>query len=153
VKIRRFEAADLDTILAIQEQNTTAANWPADEYRRLADDPQGLVLVAEVETAASVKVAGLAAFCRVLDEAELLNLAVAKEQQQRGVGTGLLREGARHLHEMGVQRIFLEVRESNKAAFEFYCRRGFGQHSRRRDYYHNPTEDALILLRELPGED
>jgi ribosomal-protein-alanine N-acetyltransferase len=49
----------------------------------------------------------------------------------------------------GVLRVFLVVRESNAAARAFYARLGFGQDGRRRNYYSDPAEDALLLSRNL----
>ena len=76
MKIRQFEKRDLPEVLAIQAKNPWAAQWPELEYSHLAADPRGTILVAELETMEPAKVLGFAAFYRIIDEAELRNIAV-----------------------------------------------------------------------------
>jgi ribosomal-protein-alanine N-acetyltransferase len=61
------------------------------------------------------------------------------------VGRELLAEGRRRLGEQGVRQIFLEVRASNIPAQRLYYSAGFTLRFRRRDYYGDPPEDALVL--------
>jgi ribosomal-protein-alanine acetyltransferase len=149
MKIRQFEKQDLFELLAIQAKNALAAQWPELEYTQLAADPRGTLLVAELETMEPAKVLGFAAFYRIIDEAELRNIAVDPAHQHQGVGRALLAEGRRRLLEAGAKRVFLEVRQSNKAALGLYYSAGFGLHSQRKDYYHDPREDAYVLALEL----
>jgi [ribosomal protein S18]-alanine N-acetyltransferase len=149
MKIRQFEKQDLFEILAIQGKNPLAAQWPELEYTQLAADPRGTILVAELETMEPAKVLGFAAFYRIIDEAELRNIAVDPAHYHQGVGSALVAEGRRRLLEAGAKRVFLEVRQSNKAALALYYSAGFGLHSQRKDYYHGPREDAYVLSMEL----
>lgn len=82
-------------------------------------------------------------------EADVMNLAVAPDSRRRGVGTLLLGAMTELLHSRGIEALFLEVRPSNSAAIALYERHGFVQVGRRPKYYVNPTEDALILRKEL----
>jgi len=82
-------------------------------------------------------------------EAEVADLAVAPSARRRGVGRALIDRLLAELAEGGVQAVFLEVRESNRAARELYESRRFLGIGRRRGYYRNPVEDALLLKREL----
>jgi ribosomal-protein-alanine acetyltransferase len=149
MKVRQFEKQDLFEILALQGKNPLAAQWPELEYVQLSADPRGTILVAELETMEPAKVLGFAAFYRIIDEAELRNIAVDPAHQHQGVGRALVAEGHRRLLEAGAKRIFLEVRQSNKAALALYYSSGFGLHSQRKDYYHDPQEDAYVLSLEL----
>jgi len=126
-----------------------AAPWLEPDYQRLADSRRGLILVAELETVAPPKVVGFAAFHRIIDEAELLNLAVDPDHQHRGVGRALLAEARQRLLEAGTKRIYLEVRLSNKPALRLYYSVGFSLHSLRKDYYRDPQEDAYVLSLQL----
>ncbi len=149
MKVRPFDKQDLHAVLAIQEKNPLAAHWLARDYQRLAADPRGMILVVELEAMTPAKVLGFAIFQRVIDQAELMNMAVDPEQQHKGVGKALLEDARRRLHAFGIRRVFLEVRESNKTAQQFYYSAGFGLHSVRKDYYHDPREDAYVLWLEL----
>ena len=150
--IRKAREDDLEAIIRIQRKAPQAAQWTAADYATLASDPLELILVAELDRVNSPAVAGFAAFHHVIDEAELRNMAVDPAHQGQGVGIKLVAEGRRRLLKLGVKRIFLEVRASNITAQRLYFSTGFILHSRRRDYYRDPPEDALILSLELtPG--
>ena len=149
MKIRQFEKEDLYQLLAIQERGPETGGWSQADYLHLAEQPGGLILVAELETMDPPNVLGFAAYYRVIDEAELQNLAVHPEHRHQGLGSALLEEGSKRLLQLGAKRIFLEVRTSNKPALELYFAMGFGMHSLRKDYYRAPQEDALVLAREL----
>jgi len=147
--IRNAREDDLDAIIEIQSKAPEIAQWTEGDYADLATDPLGLLLVAELDCAKLPALAGFAAFHRVMDEAELRNIAVAPPQRRQGVGRELITEGRRRLLQLAVRRVFLEVRASNIVAQRLYFSAGFRLHSRRKDYYRDPPEDALILTAEL----
>ena len=145
MKIRVFAGTDLAAVYAIQLTCPHAAQWREADYLQLAGDPLGTMLVADVETANSPEVAGFAAFHRVMDEAELRNIAVATSHQRKGIARALFAEGIRTLQQAGVRQLFLEVRASNQPALAFYAAAGFQLLYTRRSYYHDPVEDALVM--------
>lgn len=149
MKIRQFSKEDIYAMLPIQAKCPQAAHWLEADYLRLAEDPGGLVLVAELETMVPGKVLGFAAFHRIIDEAELQNMAIDPEHQHRGVGRALLEEARQQLLKAGAKRVFLEVRASNKPAMDLYFSVGFGMCLLRKDYYRDPQEDAYVLALEL----
>jgi len=150
--IREAYRGDLEAIVGIQGKTLQAALWTRADYANLAGDPLGLVLIAELDGVSPPALVGFAAFHRVLDEAELRNMAVDPAHQRQGVGRELLAEGQRQLQELGVKQIFLEVRESNIAAQRLYYSAGFGLRSRRKDYYNDPREDGLVLAWSVSEE-
>jgi ribosomal-protein-alanine N-acetyltransferase len=79
------------------------------------------------------------------DEAELLKIGVLPTCRRLGCGTRLMSEVQRRLQDLGVERIYLEVRSENEAAVSFYARLGFTPAARRIRYYSRPTDDALVL--------
>ncbi len=89
---------------------------------------------------------GFAVCMQTLDEAELLLIAIAPAWQKKQLGSQLIQAVLRELNCQGVLKLFLEVRESNTAAGNFYLRHQFEQVGRRKGYY--PTsvgrEDALL---------
>jgi ribosomal-protein-alanine N-acetyltransferase len=148
MRIRKLSKEDLAAIISIQNKTPQASQWTLADYANLAGDPLGLILVAELDTITPPKIVGFAAFHRVIDEAELRNMAVHPAHQQ-GVGRGLLAEGRKRLLEQGAKQIYLEVRASNMPAQRLYYSAGFGLCSRRRDYYNDPREDGLVLSLNL----
>ena len=91
---------------------------------------------------------GLAAFISFYhnaDELEILNLAVAPEWRRRGCGARLLRLVLRMAAKKGIGRAVLEVRSGNAPALALYAGQGFTRVGRRRGYYHDSGEDALVL--------
>ena len=80
-------------------------------------------------------------------EAEIYNLAVKPNFQQKGIGNLLLRQFIQKAKENQVNSIWLEVRESNTKAINFYIKNGFAQISERKNYYSEPDEDAIIMKR------
>lgn len=90
----------------------------------------------------------------VLDEAELLNIAVAHARQGQGFGRAWLSRVLDTCRERGARNVFLEVRNSNLPAQALYRRAGFQDIGRRRDYYPTQTgrEDALCLALTLSEE-
>ena len=149
MKIRDFAAEDLSAVLAIQRACPQAAQWLAADYVCLPHTAGAVFLVAEVEVNAASRVAGFAAFHQVLDEADLRNLAVAPEYRRRGVARALIEAACHRLQQAGAKRLFLEVRVSNEPARSLYSSLGFVLHSRRKNYYRDPDEDAYVLCLEL----
>jgi len=149
VTIREYVSTDLAAILAIQRAAPEAARWNEAGYTHLAAEPSGMILVATGDTVNGTEVLGFAATACVLDEAELRNLAVGETYRRRGVAEALLAALAERLRRAGVRRIHLEVRPSNQAARSLYCSAGYVEQSRRKDYYQEPAEDALVMSLEL----
>ncbi|MGH9453968.1 MAG: ribosomal protein S18-alanine N-acetyltransferase [Terriglobia bacterium] len=154
IHIRSLDRKDIPQILEIQKQNPSAAQWKEADYDSLFSQP-GRVALAATEASAGERQAGailgFAIFRQVVDEAELLNLAVEPSCQRRGIGRDLLREGMRQLVQAQAQFLFLEVRGSNQAALALYASMGFERLSLRPAYYQNPCEDGYILCAQLPG--
>jgi ribosomal-protein-alanine N-acetyltransferase len=149
MKIRACADDDLAAIYAIQLKCPKAAQWRQEDYGHLARDPLGTILVAEVEDANLPRVVGFAAFHRVMDEAELRNIAIDPLHQCKGLARALLAAGVRTLQEFGIVRIFLVVRASNQPALAFYRAAGFQLLYTRHDYYHDPVEDALVMVCDI----
>jgi [ribosomal protein S18]-alanine N-acetyltransferase len=143
--IRLCNDGDRASIFAIQSKCPQAAQWRLEDYRQLGRDSLGIILVAEINNEHLPVLAGFAAFHRVLDEAELRNMAVDPEHQRKGIARALLAEGIRTLAIQGVSRLFLEVRASNQPAISLYRSADFRLMNTRRNYYHDPDEDAWVM--------
>lgn len=84
----------------------------------------------------------------VLDESDMMNLAVDPAFRRRGIARALVLALIEQLRKMGSRCLTLEVRASNESAQALYAQLGFESVGRRKNYYFNPREDALILRKE-----
>ena len=90
-------------------------------------------------------VAGYAGLLVVLDEGYIANVAVTAEFRRRGIATALMRRMFLYARREKLGFLTLEVREGNRAAIAFYEKLGFGAVGRRRNFYANPAEDAILM--------
>lgn len=97
----------------------------------------------------SIKLIGLFTGWVVLDELEIESLIVAEAARGQGVGRVLLTEGLRLGKQRGAKKAFLEVRDDNLPALSLYRSLGFTVIGRRRNYYREPLQDALLLSLDL----
>ena len=86
-------------------------------------------------------------------ECELENIVVDPTMQGKGIGTLLLNELLVRTKQANSDEVFLEVRESNKAARGLYQKLGFMETGRRKSYYNNPLEDAILYHRLMESAD
>ncbi len=138
--IRPATPADIPRLMELERHAATAAHWAEADYQRIFDamPPERLALVLEG--------AGIVAFVvarGVGAEWEIENVVVAGPARRRGLGGRLLGELLDRLRARGAQAVFLEVRESNRAARALYEKWAFVESGRRKGYYRDPEEDAL----------
>lgn len=94
------------------------------------------------------KLVGFTALEWVLDEGSLTEIAVLKECRGQGIANMLMSELIKTAQEKNLAFITLEVRESNIPAISLYKKFGFREVGVRKNYYKNPTENALLMTRE-----
>ena len=130
---RPLKLADLSAIEELQRLNPAASQWNALDYLAYH------TIVCEDES-------GIIAFLCVQpippDEVEILNLAVHPDYKRKGVATHLL-------NTLTAPMQHLDVRQSNLTAMAFYRKHGFKKVGHRRKYYTRPTEDAVMMTRQL----
>lgn len=153
VNIHLAQPSDLAQIIALSQAASSAAHWTAQQWQDIfgSQSPPRLAWIAfpaagDEDEARSI---GFLVAQNGGPEWELENIAVLPEFRRRGVGRQLLLALLHHARALGAGRILLEVRASNQPAIRFYSLSGFQPSGRRRDYYRDPEEDALILVREL----
>ena len=93
-------------------------------------------------------VAGYIGSQTVMEEADMMNVAVHPNFRRQGIAEALVNGLVEHLKAMGSRCLTLEVRASNAPAIALYEKLGFTEIGRRKNYYRNPREDALILRKE-----
>ena len=152
--IRPAEEHDIPDVLRI-ERASFADPWSADSFLTSLELERMRFLVAEERReeegglGGDGVVLGYVIALMLAEEAEVADIAVSSDARRRGVGGLLLDRVIEELVQRGVRSVYLEVRESNSAARALYASRAFRQVGRRRRYYHSPTEDALLLKRDL----
>ena len=152
--IRPAEEYDIPDVLRI-ERASFADPWSADSFLNSLELERIRFLVAEERRegdggeAGDAVLLGYVIALAVLEEAEIADIAVSRDARRRGVGGMLLDRVSDELAQRGVRSLYLEVRESNTAARSLYGSREFKQVGRRRGYYRQPSEDALVLKRDL----
>lgn len=139
--IRALTAEDAGALAELEVRCAGAARWGEGGYREIvANGITGWVAAREKILSGFILVRAVA------DEMEILNLAVDSGDRRKGIAAQLLARAVEEERIKGVARVYLEVRESNSAAREFYLSRGFKEYRRRTKYYSQPVEDALLLV-------
>jgi len=150
VVLRRARAADLPALAALEAACSSHPWTEAQIAEEMAMEAPGGVLVLEAAPGREGR-SGPCAYCAfrvVLDEVHVMNLAVASDARRRGLGRRLLVFALRSAARAGARVALLELRAGNEAALALYESLGFRQISRRRSYYRQPVEDALVLVLE-----
>lgn len=149
VAVRPAVPADLERVAEIAAESSAGAQWPRKEYERAISSEHAryrLVLVISVGEQVQGFIIGRLAG----DQWEIENIAIEVQAQRRGLGRRLLDEFLARAQQHG-RAVFLEVRESNAAARKLYEAMGFVQTGRRKSYYREPEEDAIVLKISLPA--
>jgi len=140
--IRGMQESERDAVARLFAAAAEASRWSAQDIAQL--QAAGARVWVDVEDGELV---GAVASRAVAGEAEILNLAVGGPQRRRRIGRRLMQVALGEAISLGVKRGFLEVRESNAGARAFYAGLGFAEEGRRKGYYQDPAEDALLLSR------
>ena len=144
LEIRKMRSADLPQVMLI-EFATFTMPWSEATFRGLLRRKDSDLIVADMKG----EIAGYAVFWAVMDQGELGNVAVDDDHRGKGIGSKLIEAIMQRAYERGVKEIFLEVRKSNVRAQDLYKTFGFSEVGRRKNYYLEPLEDALVMKKEL----
>ena len=145
--LRRAGPGDAAAVAAL-ERAASLHPWSEAQVRdELARPAPDVVLVLDGRE-------GILAYCAarvVIGELQVMNLAVDARVRRRGFGRFLLRRCLALGERAGVRRALLEVRAGNTAARALYANCGFVLLGRRKAYYAEPIEDALVLVYDAPS--
>jgi ribosomal-protein-alanine N-acetyltransferase len=144
VDVRKMKTSDLPQVMLI-ELATFTMPWGEATFRGLLRRRDSDLWVAEDRG----NIAGYAVFWAVMDQGELGNVAVDEVFRGQGVGSKLIQAVLERAVERGVREIFLEVRKSNVRAQDLYKTFGFSEAGRRKNYYLEPLEDALVMKKTI----
>jgi len=156
ILVRKMDVEDISKVKDL-EINSYLSPWSKEDYIENLKNINSISLVAELDSESSKNIVGFI-IARLITtvfnenrsssnicEIEIYNLAVNSVYQRQGIGTKLLNECEKYCVSSEKLQIWLEVRASNNSAIEFYKKFGFAEKYRRRLFYVNPPEDAVVM--------
>ena len=141
-QIRKMTLEDVPTVLVL-DQISFSLPWPERSFRfELAENTASRCWVAEVDG----RVVGMVVGWLLVDEMHIATIATHPDYRRQGIASKLLRHTLLKSMDEGARTSFLEVRESNLAAQEMYLKFGYEKTGRRKRYYRDNDEDAILML-------
>jgi ribosomal-protein-alanine N-acetyltransferase len=144
LRFRDMSRTDLPEIMAI-ENISFPTPWTEAMILREFETPHSVHRLAEREA----RVAGYMISWLTPPEAMIMSLAVHPQLRRQGIGRALLSDSLKIFHSTGIETVWLEVRLQNLAAQSLYQRFGFREAYRRRGYYQDTGEDAMVMVKKV----
>ena len=141
--LRTATSEDIPAMVEIENRCFSRPNTEESFRREIEDNPDMDYALAEVDG----KPAGYAGLWRVAGEGHINNVAVDPGYRKQGIGTEIIKKLIDDARREGIKEFTLEVRPSNEAAIALYRKFGFDSEGRRKAYYQDNGEDALIMWR------
>ena len=143
IKVIRAKKRHAKALHAI-EKECFSDPWSFQALKYEITHPQSVCLVAMK----SKNILGHVTMRHVIDEGHINNIAVAEHARRQGIGRLLLESLFSEVTALGITSLTLEVRSKNHPAISLYEKLGFVTCGNRKNYYHNPTDDALIMWKD-----
>jgi [ribosomal protein S18]-alanine N-acetyltransferase len=143
LELKSLTTADLSAVMEL-DKACFGGLWTLEAYQRELDSPNS-ILLGLFSPLFPQKLLAMGCFWSILEEAHITILAVHPQYQSKGLGQAMLYFLLKSACDGGSERATLEVRASNQAAIALYQKFGFKTAGRRRRYYKDNDEDALIL--------
>ena len=139
--VRRMTLDDLTAVIALDKLSFTLP-WPERSFRfELTDNPASRCWVVDLDG----RIVGMIVAWLLVDEAHIATIATHPDHRRQGVARKLLTHALRYMSKEGAVNSFLEVRESNVSAQEMYRQFGYEAVGRRKRYYKDTDEDAILM--------
>ena len=142
--IENMREEDLEEVLRIEKESFSDP-WRREFFLKDMGNEFAFPAVVRIDK----KLVGYTCLWKIEDEIQIANIAIARDYRRRGIARRILEWIVDQAVRGNSKYITLDVRESNSAALELYQRYGFEEICRRKNYYHNPTEDALVMEKKL----
>lgn len=142
--IRRMRRDDVADVAELERKIFTDA-WSEKAILETLEQKQTMILLAYEDR----RLIGYLIFYFVLEEGEIARIAVEDVYRRQGVATKMLTELECLCEDNGVNKLLLDVRESNETACRFYEKQGFVRDGIRKNYYSDPVEDGILMSCEL----
>ena len=142
--VRELKVED-SAAVAEMEQQIFSDPWSEKSVMETVQQKQSVCFAAEK----AGHILGYLLVYHAADEAEIARIAVQKEARRQGVAGKLMLALENYCEEHQIVRLLLDVRESNETARNFYTESGFAEDGIRQGFYSNPSEDAVLMSRQL----
>ena len=139
---REMSVEDLEQVVEI-EKALFSDPWTKEGFFTFLTKENTMFFVVEEKE----KILAYCSMQTVLDEGDILNVAVRSDRQKEGIGYFLVDSLLKMAEMIGIHIVHLEVREGNGTARRLYERLGFKEDGLRRDYYTDPTENAVLMTK------
>jgi len=138
--IREMSLDDLDNIMEI-ERLSFVSPWTKGLFEETLASPISTSFIMKKGT----DTLGYIILYSIAGEAHILNIAIHPHYRGKGYAAALIKYALGYFEEKGAREFFLEVREGNMVAIRLYQRFGFEKVGRRKKYYPETNEDALVM--------
>ena len=139
---REMLVEDLDQVMEI-ENDLISPPWTREGFFTFLLKDENMFFVVEEKG----QILGYCSMQTVLDEGDILNVAVTRDRQKEGIGYFLVDSMLMLAAARGIHIVHLEVRESNGSARRLYQRLGFKEDGFRKNYYTEPVENAVLMTK------
>jgi len=151
-KLDPMREEDLDEVLAI-EKDSFSAPWPREAFAsdlNHEESPHARSYVLRDAGGSGSGICGYLCFWMIEGDLDIHNVAVRRSERRQGAGRIMVAMALEEAAREGCRRAFLEVRPSNQAAIELYKAFGFEPVGRRKSYYEDTGEDAIVMRALVP---
>ena len=146
IEIHKMTTDDVDSVIKIQQESKLSP-WSFEDYENeiARDDSFSVIAKINQQTVGFL----VSRFIKKENFAELYNIGVGLSFRRKKIGNAMLKEFIDFCDSENLEKIFLEVRESNETAIEFYLKNNFAVIGKRKNFYSNPTENAILMVKEI----
>ncbi len=143
IHIREMTLEDIEQVYNL-ENSIFSIPWSKDSFESSVKNKNTLFIVAEEEG----EILGYLGMYIFSEEADISNVAVSKQYRRQHIAKQMMDDILLKAQAAGVKHVTLEVRETNVAAIKLYENMGFVEAGIRKNYYEEPTENALIMWKQ-----
>lgn len=142
--VRRAQPEDLSGIAEV-ERESAATPWTLEQLSTEFENEFAYLFCAEADG----EIAGLCDIHIAYGDAHINEVAVSARHRRKGVASALIGEAVKATKQHGCAAVTLEVRSSSREARAFYDTQGFRMIGQKWGFYSDPTDDALVLQKEI----
>ena len=143
ITIEKMSREHLSEVASIEEMSFSLP-WSLESLELMLTEQASALVALE-----DGRVLGYVGMMCVLDEGQIINVAVHPDARRRGVGRTLMQAAEAYAKERGIVFLSLEVRESNIAARSLYSSLGWEEQGIRKGFYSHPVENACVMTKSI----